>query len=299
MLLTILLLVISAKKLTSRLESVLKSQIPLMMASYCQPKAITDKSCLFCSEPEFQNLTNITAILTPDKLHQLFLAYNSQTKRIVVSIRGTKEKGNWLQNFNPTMSPLLGYEKTEAMVHSEFQKAAMKLMKMMHGPISRIMQAYPVSTIAIIGHSSGGAMSMILAVLASKFGFLRSFDLSKVYIYSAGSPPVGNYKWVDLYESMAFGYTYRLTNEKDVVSLVPAGTFGFRDVYTEREILIKDGASKYNYQAWQCEEQDRLLDQMYTRGSCFNRFTWNEVISNVKDLWENHMTYLGYRLQDC
>jgi len=86
-------------------------------------------------------------------------------------------------------------------------------------------EAAPDRTIRLTGHSLGGALAMLAAMDIATSGLpFRALE-----VFASGTPRLGSRKWADYYTQQPIS-TWRIANEKDLVTKIPPEFLGYRHV---------------------------------------------------------------------
>lgn len=140
------------------------------------------------------------------KKDNVFVRIHKFKDEIYISIRGTDELSDWFNNLRRWKTKFLKDDK----VHSGF----LKHLNIVYYDIIKEIENY--KKITIIGHSLGGAVSILLG---SKICFLNSSIECSVVTY--GAPRVGDKKFKLLCNSLSNLKCYRVYNNYDIVTKVP------------------------------------------------------------------------------
>ena len=147
------------------------------------------------------------------KKDNVFIRIHKLENEVFISIRGTDELSDWFNNIKRWKTRFL----TNAKVHSGF----LEHLNMVYDDIVKEVNNY--KKITIIGHSLGGAVSVLLG---SKISYLNNSIECTVVTY--GSPRVGDMNFKMLCNSLSNLKCYRVYNNYDIVTKVPY--FGFHHI---------------------------------------------------------------------
>lgn len=204
------------------------------------PKAIMDspwralKQALISAENAADlEFDPVSFIENPDQDSQAWIFWNQDTRRVVVSFRGT-EQTQWKDlmtdaNLFPTK---IDYdegtmrlcrdatpEDNDVWVHTGFLKAYVCIQKEVADVVTQITQRTENDeqtwTCYITGHSLGGALSTLCAYDLAVQG-----KIDPIVCYNFGSPMVGNQAFTESFNDLV-PRCWRIVNEKDAVSQVP------------------------------------------------------------------------------
>jgi len=131
------------------------------------------------------------------------------------------KKNNFYSKFN-NINEKLEYEPL--LIHQGFLTLYDKMREKIHLKVSSLMKNYnfdiKTNYIIISGHSLGGAMSNLCA-----FDFISYFYEYKKFVYTFGSPRVGNTNFANyLNKFFPINNMFRITNTADVVTNIPLST---------------------------------------------------------------------------
>ena len=137
---------------------------------------------------------------------------------LLISVRGSDDFKDWLENANLKMTHVRGIG-----FHSGFYQAAHDLWVKICS--SGILNDYPAENIILTGHSKGGAIAQILAYLIHCENSEHRSCIHDVVTF--GAPRCGNAKfgrWCKMYGVKH----YRVVNNGDRVPYLPWIVHGFR-----------------------------------------------------------------------
>ncbi|CAE6435544.1 unnamed protein product [Rhizoctonia solani] len=191
-----------------------------------------------------------------------YVGYYPAISSVVVANQGTDPSkfvpllidGDFgLDNFDPTLFPGLS---TNLKAHGGFLDAQNRGAAAKLAAVKKALAAHPGATVTTVGHSLGGAISLLDAV------YLKTqMPGTKLKVVTYGQPRVGNPEfasWVDANLSDVS----RINNEKDIVPIVPGRGLGFAHAAGEKHILAPG--------SWvACSGQDNT-DSQCTTGAVSN-----------------------------
>uniref|UniRef100_A0A7R9WHE4 Fungal lipase-type domain-containing protein n=1 Tax=Pseudictyota dubia TaxID=2749911 RepID=A0A7R9WHE4_9STRA len=147
------------------------------------------------------------------------------TDGVVVAFRGTLRSSalDWFQNAAALFSPARG-EKFQGLVHVGFYRAVKSLWDAMKGIVIDFLQASEKKALYITGHSKGGCLASIAALL-------MHFDPdlptpTKVCVF--GSARVGDATFREQYNKIIHQTTYE--NRLDIVPFLPPSRYIMEDM---------------------------------------------------------------------
>ncbi|CAJ0953369.1 unnamed protein product, partial [Mesorhabditis belari] len=149
-----------------------------------------------------------------------FLAYSALENLIVMSMRGSRETDQFLEEgvdfvFNKlTTMPTVGGK-----VDSYFYDAWNAIFGMgMETDLKALVLTYPNAGLLCVGHSLGGSMASIAAAYSVKKGY---FAPEKVRLITYGEPRTGDMTYAMNHDESVW-HTYRLVNNLDPIPHMPA-----------------------------------------------------------------------------
>lgn len=172
-----------------------------ILANLCKV-VYKDKFCNDIKKSEyfrFFNTDGIQVLIYGDKI-DLFVIF-----------RGSDEISDWLSNFKIRQENWLDYGK----IHIGFKESFHKVVFYIESYLREIL--LPTHNLWITGHSLGGSLAMLMACYIKYIKLTNNF-----YIYTFGSPRLGNKRWAYTYQLLLADRTYRIVNGNDIVSRVPS-----------------------------------------------------------------------------
>ena len=245
----------------------------LTTISYCKPAnlAIWNIGSLKSNLP---SVTDIRVYQNTNTDNQGYLAYNPQTKTIILTFRGSIAKSfqNWILqdiNFIKTNYP----QCANCQVHQGFYQAYKNLPdSAMISDLKALKNKYPQAKIVISGHSLGAAIANFAYVDACKA--LGKIDLLITY----GSPRIGNSNYAKFIPTMNCGERIRVVHYKDIVPHMPLQMMGFQHAHSEI-FYSNERSSSYTY----CENSED--------GNCADQFVaFSALTLNAND----HLNYMDF-----
>ena len=139
---------------------------------------------------------------------QLAIIVSEILKIIVIVFRGTDSFTDIIYDCYISKK----YLDKNIFIHSGFYNQLNSVYGELMIKVEKYLNDYQIY---ISGHSAGGAHSTIFSYLLSK----KTEKIIKVITF--GSPKIGNYEWKQSYESKKNILNYRITNNNDIVSVIP------------------------------------------------------------------------------
>uniref|UniRef100_A0A914X2F3 Fungal lipase-like domain-containing protein n=1 Tax=Plectus sambesii TaxID=2011161 RepID=A0A914X2F3_9BILA len=148
-----------------------------------------------------------------------YIAISDKKKQIAVAFRGTTTKSQLLLQAIDSLSP--GEEFFGiGFVHQYFKNGLSEVW----ASVNKTLAAPKTKDYEVLftGHSLGGALASLAAVLTVKLGFRPS---DKVKMFSFGQPRVGDSTFAFTYDRLV-PFSFRIVNKGDIVSHVPKCIWG-------------------------------------------------------------------------
>ncbi|KAH7335439.1 Alpha/Beta hydrolase protein [Rhizoctonia solani] len=166
-----------------------------------------------------------------------YVGYYPTISSVVVANQGTDPSkfvpllidGDFrLDSFDSTLFPGL---PTTLKAHGGFLDAQNRGAAAKLAAVKKALAAHPGATVATVGHSLGGAISLLDAV------YLKTQIVGiKLKVVTYGQPRVGNPAFAS-YVDANLSDVSRINNEKDIVPIVPGRGLGFAHAAGEKHIL--------------------------------------------------------------
>eukprot|EP01084_Bolivina_argentea_P310664 537607_1 len=183
------------------------------------------------------NSNNVTVFKTGwlDYDIHAFVAYEPTMPEIIVTFEGTEplSGADWLDDFefHKIDYPLSTCNTTpRCQVHKGFFNTYNAIRIPLWQKILEYKQAWPNAPIHITGHSLGSSLGTHCAI----DGIINHNQTSYDYIYTFGTPRVGDPNFASFYEKHIPNH-WRVTHRKDPVAQLPSEWMqhGYRHIFTE------------------------------------------------------------------
>jgi hypothetical protein len=209
-----------------------------------------------------------------------FVGYNPSSKEVVVAHAGTDplnlqsllvDANFFWDSLSPSLFPGISQS---IQIHDGFTNAQAISAPAILAAVKKIIQERGVTKVTVVGHSLGGAIANLDAIYLK----LQIPSIS-VKIITYGQPRVGNQAFAD-YMDANFPDLTRVTNQRDLIPIVPGRFLGFH--HSHGEIHRKDNT-------WSaCAGQDN------TDPACTTGYVENIFVGNILDhLGPYEGVYLG------
>ena len=239
------------------------------MASYSYSTETEIKS-------KYGDTYRIVVVATTETDGQCVLLFDDTNKIQYIVTRGSSNLENWIKDteYAKTLDT-----KTGIYIHSGFLESAIEIY---NNILSNLNTAY---TTYLIGHSLGGAITVVLHFYLLKDGF----NIKQSVTF--GQPMITNYVGVSKYRSIPL---LRVVNKKDLVPLLPPLTAvssesGPYRHFGEETILLKD--------TYYCN-----LDETSAEDSDVSDF-WLNLLNGETDITDhfinNYLSNLQAKLSEC
>lgn len=196
-----------------------------------------------------------------------------ENRAIVIFFRGTK-----LDSYKNILTDvsILKKDIKHGSVHEGFLNAYSTIKEKVRNAVKEAREKCPNCDVIITGHSLGGALSIMCATDLYDQNLIIP---SKTYVYTIGSPRIGNKKFA-VWFSNTFPNTYRITKENDIVSKLPSSILGY--VHVGREVFFKE------------DNKDPIICNFGEDENC-NKGTDFKIIKGIED----HLDYLDEGIEKC
>ncbi|KAL4766771.1 Alpha/Beta hydrolase protein [Aspergillus nidulans var. acristatus] len=173
------------------------------------------------------NPGNVTGFLAVDKTNDL----------IVLSFRGSRTLGNWITDSEYEQVPINGI-CPGCYVHHGYYYAWGNFSQYIMLSINQVAAQYPHYRIIFTGHSFGGALATLGAVLEGTAN-------RPISLYTFGCPQLGNYNFAEFVTGSTVGNGYRVTHSDDPVPRIFSTTANINKTWqystTSPEFWITSG----------------------------------------------------------
>ncbi|KAG8935712.1 hypothetical protein FRC02_006760 [Tulasnella sp. 418] len=166
----------------------------------------------------------------------------------------------FFDELEPAYFPGIG---TAIKIHNGFTNAHAKSSPAILNAVKKILSERGVSKVTLVGHSLGGAIAILDAMSLR----LTLPSTTKFKIVTYGQPRVGNQEFAD-YVDRYFPDYARITNDLDIVPIVPGRFLGFRHSSFEKHVTS-------NGVWYACSGQDNEADPYCSTGAVDNIFVGN------------------------
>ncbi|KAJ2455439.1 hypothetical protein EV183_000771 [Coemansia sp. RSA 2336] len=199
-----------------------------------------------------------------------YIARNPSGKFIVVAFQGTNDDSQWLDNLD-IIQESWPMEVPGSRVHSGFLRGYLDVQQVVVDKVRELALRYPEYSIAIVGHSLGGARAALcLLDISIKLPQL----LPRLYLYTQGQPRTGNKEFADAIDKLD-AFKYRSVYEYDPAPRVP---------------LISMDYHHHSTETWYHENQTFLCVDPVIDNSCIDKDAPDHQL-DIKD----HYRYPGLR----
>mmetsp|Transcript_13921 Transcript_13921/g.26095 ORF Transcript_13921/g.26095 Transcript_13921/m.26095 type:complete len:393 (-) Transcript_13921:715-1893(-) len=151
---------------------------------------------------------------------KVVMGYDAARNWIITSFRGSSNVMNWLSDFN---FPKTAYSRpgcNGCSVHTGFLNSYTSLADDVKGYLPTLRSQYPSARIVVTGHSLGGAQAVLGAIDTQ-------LDGNQVYLYTYGSPRVGETNFAGFLNRLVNATNIRAVFINDPVPNAPPTDFNF------------------------------------------------------------------------
>ena len=149
-------------------------------------------------------------------------------KLIVITFRGTHSSRDWLTDFNFLLSDADDVCK-RCQAHSGFLGSWRGVRDVVLTEWKTLVAGYPTYQTVVTGHSLGGAIATLSAAQMK-----RMVPDASLYLFTYGSPRVGDGKFAKYVEEVLGGRHFRVTHLNDPVPKLPLCWPGFVSEWKSR-----------------------------------------------------------------
>lgn len=248
-------------------------------AAFCDPQQLQGWNCEWCLDKNFvlsgEFYDNITEVYG-------YVGYNPVNETIVISVRGTSNNANWIDDFDAFLVDFPAFPG--AKVHQGYYFAWRRLQDQVHAYIDEIIQhnCTTCTKVMTTGHSLGAALSgfaaMGVALNAS------ALHVTSVGMSNFGMPRIGNPTYAAAFAQL-IPNSQRMVHYHDIVPHVPMIDLGFHHMPTE---------------IWDLSNNSNGVPQTYI---VCNDSGEDPSCSDSVPAWEwdpkDHMHYMGVTNDNC
>ncbi|KAI9503953.1 Alpha/Beta hydrolase protein [Coemansia spiralis] len=157
-----------------------------------------------------------------------YIARNPNSKTIITAFQGTEDQSQWLDNLDVALKPwpeaINGSE-----VHTGFLHGYLDVRDDVVNELKTIASKYLDYSIALVGHSLGGARA---ALCLLDLSITTPELLPRMYLYTQGQPRTGNKEFANAIDALSVP-KYREVYEYDIVPRIPPTFLGYAHHLTE------------------------------------------------------------------
>jgi hypothetical protein len=187
--------------------------------------------------------------------------YDSYTKSIFVSFRGSSNIQNWIDNIQ--FSKISPYNDKSISVEKGFYKAYSYVKPELIDNLPTLAKKYNTNKMLITGHSLGAGAATLMA-----YDIMSIFPSYKVsYLINFGSPRVGNPEFVASFNQYATSIIhYRITHHYDIVPHMPEEVLGY--LHISNEVWYNEDNTKYKTCSDSNGEEDKTCSDSCSPTHC-------------------------------
>ena len=216
LLLAFTLLGLSTQQVETYDEKLGLTSLHYSAAAYCLNETLATWDCgEACTL--YKNNTKPILIQNHAQHTLAFATYDPDQDMIVIAFRGSNgmDYKNWYTNFHGAPISFNELEFPGAKIHEGFYTAYSAIRDQVRNTARKLLSEHPTAKFLITGHSLGGALATLAG--ADIKIYLKN-SATKVYLYTLGSPRVGNPEFAnELFTLFKSGRYYRIINYDDTV----------------------------------------------------------------------------------
>ncbi|PIA19248.1 alpha/beta-hydrolase [Coemansia reversa NRRL 1564] len=157
-----------------------------------------------------------------------YIARNPSGRIIVVAFQGTDDISQWIDNLNITQVPWPP-QISGSQVHAGFLRGYTSAQDSILSKLESLANQYPGYSIAIVGHSLGGARAAICLLDIS----IKMPDLlPRISLFTQGQPRTGNKEFANAVDNLQSS-KYRVVYEYDIATRLPLFSMDYHHHATE------------------------------------------------------------------
>lgn len=198
-------------------------------ASYCAASSLESWTCSWCQNTAILQQFQIDSTFSDYSTNTFgYIGHNDYEETVNVVFRGTVMSSleNWITDLSFAHTQLYS-NVPGAEVHEGFYDAYLAVATQINNVVEELTDRYPSYSLVVTGHSLGGALATLCAL-----NFTETHSANNLYVYTFGSPRVGNTVFAEFYDSHVPN-TWRMTNHDDIVPHLPPVDLNFFHVCTE------------------------------------------------------------------
>eukprot|EP00003_Mantamonas_plastica_P024706 TRINITY_DN465_c0_g1_i1.p1 TRINITY_DN465_c0_g1~~TRINITY_DN465_c0_g1_i1.p1 ORF type:complete len:327 (+),score=53.90 TRINITY_DN465_c0_g1_i1:119-982(+) len=187
-------------------------------AAYCSPQDLMSWECKWCKQLPY---TKVVGTMYDNRTETFgFIGYNSDSRKITVSFRGTvfTDLQNWIANLD--ISKSADYPGVpNAKVHQGWYEAYQNLAPATRQYFQQALEACNGCEVRFTGHSLGASLMGVCVLDLIEQGLLNQ----PASVITFGQPRLGNQGLADYWNRMTYQFPVmqRVVNWKDLVPRLP------------------------------------------------------------------------------
>lgn len=200
--------------------------------AYCPAETIWDWSCRHCRSLGEKTVTGIYVGSATETKSVLLVDHARQ--ELVLAFRGTSNQRNKIED-----AKVFKKEFFVGKVHTGFRNCASEQMDAYQHALQKLLKEFPSYTLVLTGHSLGGAIAVLAAVMVHT---QWQVDPRRMHVVTYGQPRVGDLAFVTWVNAQPWKTT-RVVNENDRVPHLTFQGMGYYHHHTE--LHLRNGTAHF------------------------------------------------------
>eukprot|EP01006_Ploeotia_vitrea_P010200 TRINITY_DN26426_c0_g1_i2.p1 TRINITY_DN26426_c0_g1~~TRINITY_DN26426_c0_g1_i2.p1 ORF type:complete len:282 (-),score=50.97 TRINITY_DN26426_c0_g1_i2:83-928(-) len=216
-------------------QAATKDALFFAYAAYCKVPVLKSWTCEWCKDlPNFE-IAQVVQNATTEA--QFFAGYDKTNNRVLLSVRGTHNFKNILEDLKIKKDPQqFPGAPSDVKIEAGFVQVYNSIAADMSNVLFNLYKKHPFAPLFVTGHSLGAAVAEITAVDMTIGGLNWAWLKRKAIkpsMINFGCPRVGNKAYSDWFQTKLGLDKVRVVNKRDIIPHVPFEAWGFHHTPTE------------------------------------------------------------------